>query len=68
MAYRGTSNAPNTRNPDRPPSHPARLDQFGDDKQRATSAKSDVETAEELGVTSNKERRSLRKSGTANPE
>ena len=28
---RGTSNAPNTRNPDRPASNPSRLDQFADD-------------------------------------
>ncbi|MFC4766552.1 hypothetical protein [Effusibacillus consociatus] len=31
MSDRGTNNAPNTRNPDRPPSKPGRLDQFADD-------------------------------------
>ncbi|MCX7921708.1 MAG: hypothetical protein N3B21_06805 [Clostridia bacterium] len=31
MSDRGTSNSPNTRNPDRPASKPSRLDQFADD-------------------------------------
>lgn len=31
MSDRGTNNAPNRRNPDRPPSKPGRLDQFADD-------------------------------------
>jgi hypothetical protein len=31
MSDRGTQNAPNTRNPDRPPAKPGRLDQFADD-------------------------------------
>ncbi|WP_018130439.1 hypothetical protein [Effusibacillus pohliae] len=31
MADRGTNNAPNTRNPDRPPAKPSRLEQFADD-------------------------------------
>jgi hypothetical protein len=31
MSDRGTSNGPNTRNPQRPASHPSRLDQFADD-------------------------------------
>lgn len=31
MSDRGTNNAPNTRNPERPASNPSRLDQFADD-------------------------------------
>ncbi|SEN31788.1 hypothetical protein [Lihuaxuella thermophila] len=31
MSDRGTNHAPNTRNPNRPPSKPGRLDQFADD-------------------------------------
>ena len=41
MANRGTSNAPNTRNPERPHSHPSRLDQYGkglDDEQDNNSS------------------------------
>jgi len=30
MSDRGTSNSPNTRNPNRPASKPSRLDQFAD--------------------------------------
>jgi hypothetical protein len=30
MSDRGTSNSPNTRNPERPHSKPSRLDQYGD--------------------------------------
>lgn len=37
MSDRGTSNAPNTRTPDRPPSKPGRLDQFADDLQETVN-------------------------------
>lgn len=49
MSDRGTNNAPNTRNPDRPPAKPGRLDQFADDLQETVNP--------ELGgdVTSNDE-------------
>jgi hypothetical protein len=50
MSRRGTSNSPNTRNPERPASKPGRLDQFADDmfgKEKDTDE----------GVTSRKEKR-----------
>lgn len=47
MAGRGTSNAPNTRNPERPHSHPSRLDQYGE------ALKKDF--SKDQGVVSNKE-------------
>ncbi len=47
MADRGTSNAPKTRNPERPHSHPARLDQYGEAMHQ--------EFAKDFGVVSNKE-------------
>lgn len=49
MADRGTNNAPNTRNPDRPPSKPGRLDQFADDMQETVNPelKGDVTSNEE---------------------
>ncbi len=49
MADRGTNNAPNTRNPDRPPSKPGRLDQFADDMQETVNPELKGD------VTSNKE-------------
>lgn len=51
MSDRGTSNAPNTRNPERPASHPSRLDQFADDLFDG----SDKEK-EKMDVTSRKEK------------
>ncbi|MCX7710824.1 MAG: hypothetical protein N2484_13375 [Clostridia bacterium] len=50
MSDRGTSNSPNTRNPERPASNPSRLDQFADD-----IFEKDKNTQE--GVTSRKEKR-----------
>lgn len=47
LADRGTSNAPNTRNPERPHSHPSDLDQYGKEL--------DKEAYEDKGVVSNKE-------------
>lgn len=50
MSDRGTSNAPNTRNPDRPASKPSRLDQFADDqwdRERSASKKGDVTSRQE---------------------
>lgn len=50
MSDRGTSNSPNTRNPNRPASNPSRLDQFADDIFEAGKDRSE-------GVTSRKEKR-----------
>jgi hypothetical protein len=50
MAGRGTSNSPNTRNPERPASNPSRLDQFADDVAGRDKALGE-------GVTSRKEKR-----------
>ncbi|MFZ5985936.1 MAG: hypothetical protein ACOYWZ_02290 [Bacillota bacterium] len=50
MSDRGTSNSPNTRNPQRPASKPSRLDQFADD------IFGDDKNKDE-GVTSRKEKR-----------
>lgn len=63
MADRGTSNSPNTRNPERPPRKPARLDQFADDLHDLELSGGGQETAEELGVTDRKKARSQRKAG-----
>jgi len=49
MSDRGTSNSPNTRNPERPASNPARLDQFADDLFEQDKDK-------DKGVTSRKEK------------
>ena len=50
MGGRGTSNSPNTRNPERPASKPSRLDQFADDIFEKGKDKDE-------GVTSRKEKR-----------
>lgn len=50
MSDRGTNNSPNTRNPDRPASHPSRLDQFADDLFEKDKGRGE-------GVTSRKEKR-----------
>lgn len=50
MSGRGTDNSPNTRNPERPASKPARLDQFADDILNKDKDKDE-------GVTSRKEKR-----------
>ncbi len=63
MADRGTSNSPNTRNPQRPASKPSRLEQYADDMFDLEN-----EMAEELGITSNKEARALRRSTKAKKE
>lgn len=52
MSDRGTSNSPNTRNPQRPASNPSRLDQFADDMFQNNSDKN-------LDVTSRKEKKKL---------
>lgn len=52
MSDRGTSNSPNTRNPGRPASNPARLDQFADDLFEGSE-----KAQEKLGVTSNNEKK-----------
>jgi hypothetical protein len=54
MSDRGTSNAPNTRHPERPSSKPSRLDQYADDMFDATKEKGE-------GVTSRKEKRNWTK-------
>jgi len=51
MSDRGTSDSPNTRNPDRPPSNPSRLDQFADDM-----FDGDDREKEKMDVTSRKEK------------
>ncbi|MEG6523556.1 hypothetical protein [Desulfotomaculum sp. 1211_IL3151] len=51
MSDRGTSNSPNTRNPERPASHPARLDQFADDLFQGNE-----KPKEKMRVTSSKEK------------
>ncbi|WP_156779654.1 hypothetical protein [Desulforamulus reducens] len=51
MSDRGTSNSPNTRNPERPASHPARLDQFADDLFQGNDI-----SKKKLPVTSGKEK------------
>lgn len=56
MSDRGTSNSPNTRNPGRPPSNPARLDQFADD-----SFDGNDKDKEKLNVTSRREKEKLLK-------
>ena len=53
LADRGTSNAPKTRNPERPHSHPSRLDQYGEALNQ--------EFAEDFGVKSNKEAKNQQK-------
>ncbi|BAS26710.1 hypothetical protein [Limnochorda pilosa] len=63
MSDRGPSNAPNTRNPGRPPRKPARLDTFADDLHDLELSGGHEEIAEDLGVTDRKEARSLRKAG-----
>ncbi|MCX8130949.1 MAG: hypothetical protein N3I35_12735 [Clostridia bacterium] len=50
MSDRGTSNSPNTRNPQRPSSKPSRLDQYADNVFDVNKDKSE-------GVTSRKEKR-----------
>lgn len=50
MSDRGTSNSPNTRNPERPASKPSRLDQFADDVFKDNNDKN-------LDVTSRKEKK-----------
>lgn len=54
MSDRGTSNSPNTRNPERPPSNPARLDQFADDIFDGND-----EDKEKLDVTSRRDKEKL---------
>jgi hypothetical protein len=54
MAGRGTSNSPNTRNPERPHSKPSRLDQFGD------MMFGNDDKAFGAGVTSRKEKKSYK--------
>jgi hypothetical protein len=54
MSDRGTSNAPNTRNPERPHSKPSRLDQFGD------MMFGNDDKAFGAGVTSRKEKKSYK--------
>lgn len=61
MSDRGTQNAPNTRNPERPPRKPACLDQFADDL-----FNKDEEVADELGVTSRREAKALRRRAEKN--
>lgn len=61
MSDRGTNNSPNTRNPKRPPSKPGRLDQFADDLFNHELSGGSEEVAEELGVTSRRETKDLRK-------
>jgi hypothetical protein len=55
MSDRGTSNSPDTRNPERPKSHPGRLDQFAEDM----FGNDDKGFGE--GVTSRKEKRNWMK-------
>lgn len=55
MSDRGTSNSPNTRNPDRPASHPSRLDQFADDIFDGSEREK-----EKLDVTSRQEKKKYR--------
>ncbi len=52
MSDRGTSNAPNTRNPERPPGKPSRLDQFADDLFDGSD-----EAKEKMDVTSRREKK-----------
>lgn len=52
MSDRGTSNSPNTRNPERPPGKPSRLDQFADDL-----FDGDDKAKERLDVTSRREKK-----------
>lgn len=54
MSDRGTSNSPNTRNPQRPASHPSRLDQFADDVFEGSEREQ-----EKLGVTSRQEKKKM---------
>lgn len=54
MSDRGTSNSPNTRNPDRPPGKPSRLDQFADDL-----FDGDDRAKETLDVTSRREKQKM---------
>lgn len=51
LSDRGTNNSPNTRNPERAPGKPARLDQFADDL-----FDGDDREKEKLEVTSRKEK------------
>lgn len=61
MADRGTSNSPNTRNPERPPAKPGkRLEQFADDLFDHESSGGEV-MASELDVTSHREARNQRR-------
>jgi len=53
LADRGTSNSPKTRNPERPHSHPSRLDQYGEAMHQ--------EFSEDFGVMSNKEAKNQKK-------
>lgn len=53
MSDRGTNNAPKTRNPERPHSHPGRLDQYGEALNQ--------EFGKDFGVVSNKEARDMKK-------
>ncbi len=52
VSDRGTSNSPNTRNPERPPGKPSRLDQFADDL-----FDGDDKAKERLDVTSHQEKK-----------
>lgn len=54
MGGRGTNNAPNTRNPNRPASNPSRSDQFADDIFEEGKGK-------DSGVTSRKEKKNRTK-------
>lgn len=56
MSDRGTSNSPNTRNPERPASKPSRLDQFADDMFEGSER-----AQEKLDVTSRQERKKFKK-------
>lgn len=47
MSDRGKSDAPNTRNPERPPRKPSRLDQFADDIFGDTKTEGDVTSRKE---------------------
>lgn len=55
MSDRGTSNSPNTRNPERPPGKPSRLDQFADDIFEGSER-----AQEKLGVTSRQEKKTFK--------
>lgn len=56
MSDRGTNNAPNTRNPERPASNPSRLDQFADDMFDDDLNSQGEKKQKELSVTSRQEK------------